>query len=75
MPHVQYEHLRMKFTLPSRTWTIVTDDSEIEFSSPVEFDETWQENQLLSQLGRQGWELAARHDSLSSFILYFKRQI
>lgn len=75
MPKAQYEHLRMKFLVSNRTWTMVTDDGEIELSSPVEFDEAWQENQMLAQLGKQGWELAARHDSISSFILYFKRQI
>jgi len=31
--------------------------------------------ELLSQLGRQGWELAARHDGIAGWILYFKRQI
>lgn len=75
MPYPQFEHVRMKFGVSTRTWKIVTDDTEIEYSTPIEFDETWQENELLSQLGKQGWELTARHDGIAGWILYFKRQI
>jgi hypothetical protein len=75
MSYAQFEYLRVKFYVSKRIWGIITDDSTIEYSTPVEFDETWQENELLSQLGQQGWELAARHDGIAGWILYFKRQI